>query len=108
MAKQNEMRLCIFLAEHCLYLLWAHLDFYMLRAVSVNALQFNQSKSFTEAGFSNNIDIQLSYANAIRNSIYVLILVSKSFIHNTALFSIQDADENLFSVDNHYAFFSMV
>lgn len=46
-AKQNEMRLCIFLAEHCLYLLWAHLDFYMLRAVSVNALQFNRGKSFT-------------------------------------------------------------
>lgn len=46
MAKQIELRLCIFLAEHCLYLLWAHLDFYMLRAVSVNALQFNRSKSF--------------------------------------------------------------
>ncbi|GAB0093387.1 Nuclear pore complex protein Nup205 [Sergentomyia squamirostris] len=36
--KQEEMKLCIFIAEHCLYLLWAHLDFYMLRALPVDTL----------------------------------------------------------------------
>lgn len=43
--KQNELKLCIFLTEHCLYLLWAHLDFYMLRAISVNALHFNNKNN---------------------------------------------------------------
>lgn len=45
--KQNELKYCIFLTENCLYLLWAHLDFFMLRAISVNALQFNNSLSNT-------------------------------------------------------------
>lgn len=41
--KQDELKYCIFLTENCLYLLWAHLDFFMLRAISVNPLQFNKS-----------------------------------------------------------------
>lgn len=47
-AKQTELRLCVFLVEHCLYLLWAHLDYYMLHASPVQTgygHQFNQSKS---------------------------------------------------------------
>lgn len=36
--KRNELRLCVFIVEHCLYLLWAHLDYYMLRAVPVDPL----------------------------------------------------------------------
>lgn len=40
--KQDELKYCIFLTENCLYLLWAHLDFFMLRAISVNPLQFNK------------------------------------------------------------------
>lgn len=39
--KRTELNLCIFLTEHCLYLLWTHLDFYMLRAISVNSIQLN-------------------------------------------------------------------
>lgn len=34
--KQNELKYCIFIIEHCLYLLWAHLDFYMLKVVGFN------------------------------------------------------------------------
>lgn len=41
--KQHELKYCIFLTENCLYLLWAHLDFFMLRAISVNSLQFSNS-----------------------------------------------------------------
>ena len=44
-AKNQDLKLCVFIAEHCLYLLWAHLDYYMLRAITP-ALQFN--------GFSGN------------------------------------------------------
>jgi nuclear pore complex protein Nup205 len=44
-AKNNELKLCVLISEHCLYLLWAHLDYYMLRAITP-ALQFN--------GFSSN------------------------------------------------------
>lgn len=34
--KQNELKYCSFIIEHCLYLLWAHLDFYMLKVVGFN------------------------------------------------------------------------
>lgn len=44
--KRTELRLCVFIVEHCLYLLWAHLDYYMLRAVPVDPLLgFNQTHS---------------------------------------------------------------
>ncbi|XP_065083337.1 nuclear pore complex protein Nup205 [Ochlerotatus camptorhynchus] len=39
--KQEELKRCVFITEHCLYLLWAHLDFFMLRAIPVNTLHFN-------------------------------------------------------------------
>lgn len=39
--KRTELNLCVFLTEHCLYLLWTHCDFYMLRAISVNSIQMN-------------------------------------------------------------------
>ncbi|XP_058819266.1 nuclear pore complex protein Nup205 [Topomyia yanbarensis] len=40
-SKQEELKRCVFITEHCLYLLWAHLDFFMLRAIPVNTLHFN-------------------------------------------------------------------
>lgn len=49
--KQHELKYCIFLSENCLYLLWAHLDFFMLRAISVNMLQMNQSLSSSSTAF---------------------------------------------------------
>jgi nuclear pore complex protein Nup205 len=39
-AKNEELKLCVFTLENCLYLLWSHLDYYMLRAISP-ALQLN-------------------------------------------------------------------
>lgn len=40
----------MFVAEHCLYLLWAHLDYYMLRAVPVDPLLgVNQNYSSLDA-----------------------------------------------------------
>ncbi|VEN41265.1 unnamed protein product [Callosobruchus maculatus] len=31
--KKKEISYCAFIIEHCLYLIWSHLDFYMLRAI---------------------------------------------------------------------------
>lgn len=50
-AKNTELKLCVFLAEHCLYLLWAHLDYYMLHAIPahntlMNAQSFNSQCEF--------------------------------------------------------------
>ncbi|XP_055616153.1 nuclear pore complex protein Nup205 [Toxorhynchites rutilus septentrionalis] len=42
-AKQEELKRCVFITEHCLYLLWAHLDYFMLRAIPVSSLHFNSS-----------------------------------------------------------------
>lgn len=39
-AKSQDLKLCVFITEHCLYLLWAHLDYYMLRAITPT-MQFN-------------------------------------------------------------------
>uniref|UniRef100_A0A182QEW4 Nuclear pore complex protein Nup205 n=1 Tax=Anopheles farauti TaxID=69004 RepID=A0A182QEW4_9DIPT len=35
-AKQEELQRCVFIIEHYLYVLWAHLDFFMLRVLPVN------------------------------------------------------------------------
>lgn len=51
--KQQELKLCVFITEHCLYLLWAHLDYYMLRSINPT-LQFN---SFSSIG--NDISAEL-------------------------------------------------
>lgn len=42
--KRNELKLIEFLAEHCLYLLWAHLDFFVLRAIPINTHQINYNR----------------------------------------------------------------
>lgn len=39
-SQSQDLKLCVFITEHCLYLLWAHLDYYMLRAITPT-LQFN-------------------------------------------------------------------
>ncbi|EAT37498.1 AAEL010526-PA [Aedes aegypti] len=61
--KQEELKRCVFITEHCLYLLWAHLDFFMLRAIPVNTLHFNLSygadnylSSQTEVGWKITAD----------------------------------------------------
>ncbi|XP_035778429.1 nuclear pore complex protein Nup205-like [Anopheles albimanus] len=36
-AKQEELQRSIFIIEHCLYILWAHLDFFVLRVLPVNS-----------------------------------------------------------------------
>ncbi|CAB0012521.1 unnamed protein product [Nesidiocoris tenuis] len=33
-AKKMELQACHFIIEHCLYIVWAHLDYYMLRGLS--------------------------------------------------------------------------
>ncbi|KAF6214486.1 hypothetical protein GE061_009229 [Apolygus lucorum] len=46
-SKRLELQLCHFIVEHCLYIVWAHLDFYMLRGLSNKT--FGQPK--TPRGF---------------------------------------------------------
>lgn len=48
--KSQELRLSVFIVEHCMYLLWAHLDYYMLRAITP-ALQFSGFGSSGESAF---------------------------------------------------------
>ncbi|XP_055390089.1 nuclear pore complex protein Nup205 [Condylostylus longicornis] len=74
--KQSELNYCTFITEQCLYLLWAHLDFYMKRSIPINKLQFN-ARSLTsnedtfisspsEAGWKISVeDISLLKKNLI-------------------------------------------
>ena len=50
--KSNDLKLCVFITEHCLYLLWAHLDYYMLRAITP-ALQFNGFSGSDTSSYGN-------------------------------------------------------
>lgn len=59
--KRAELKLCVFIVEHCLYLLWAHLDYYMLRAVPVDPLGFTHNYSHLE---SQNVLLISSSAEA--------------------------------------------
>lgn len=63
--KQDELKYCIFLTENCLYLLWAHLDFFMLRAISVNPLQFNKTlnKAYDCKYIQNSLSIDSNPQN---------------------------------------------
>jgi nuclear pore complex protein Nup205 len=45
-AKNEILKLCVFTIENCVYLLWSHLDYYMLRALTP-ALQLNGFASMT-------------------------------------------------------------
>lgn len=40
--KQRELEYCYFIIEHCLYIIWAHLDFYMLRGLSTKTLELSK------------------------------------------------------------------
>lgn len=46
--KKSEIHYCNFAIEHCLYLIWSHLDYYMLKAIprTKNFGLFNNSSSF--------------------------------------------------------------
>lgn len=70
--KKNELKLCVFIVEHCLYLLWAHLDYYMLRAIPVDPLKFN--KNYTNLDNHNVLLISSSEAGwrAMSEDIVVL------------------------------------
>ncbi|XP_024081657.1 nuclear pore complex protein Nup205-like [Cimex lectularius] len=52
--KKRELDLCFFIIEHCMYIVWTHLDYYMLRGISNKVLgttkqtnkSFNQTMHF--------------------------------------------------------------
>lgn len=48
--KKREMEDIRFVVDHCLYLIWAHLDFYMLRVVPLNGGNFNQNAATNKCG----------------------------------------------------------
>lgn len=41
--KVQELQLYSFIIEHCLYLLWSHLDYYMLRAIPNRTLGIDKT-----------------------------------------------------------------
>jgi nuclear pore complex protein Nup205 len=44
--KQAELKLAVLVTEHCLFLLWAHLDYFMLRSIPVNPLHFAHNSTY--------------------------------------------------------------
>ncbi|KAK9882396.1 hypothetical protein WA026_020918 [Henosepilachna vigintioctopunctata] len=56
-SKQREIRYCAFIIEHALYLIWVHLDYYMLKAIP-RGKHFGPSSGRTV----NNLDESLASA----------------------------------------------
>lgn len=56
--KKQELESCEFVMENCLYLVWAHLDYFMLQAIPSKTLgvakPLGQSKSFENGVFTKN------------------------------------------------------
>lgn len=53
-SKQKEMRKCSFLIENSLYLIWAHLDYYMLRTIPKTPFQrLNNTNNISFGKFKN-------------------------------------------------------
>nr|CAD7433931.1 unnamed protein product [Timema monikensis] len=46
--KKQELQHCMYLIENCLYLLWSHLDYYMLRAIPRTKFGLSYAKSVSE------------------------------------------------------------
>ncbi|XP_058056565.1 nuclear pore complex protein Nup205 [Anopheles bellator] len=51
-AKQEEMQRCIFIIEHCLYILWAHLDFFVLQLLPTHKSMRNTQGIYYKFGSS--------------------------------------------------------
>lgn len=49
--KHRELEYCSFLIENCLYLVWCHLDYYMLRSLSHGFPQVVPSHVLTQGEF---------------------------------------------------------
>lgn len=49
--KRQELRYCSFLIENCLYLVWCHLDYYMLRSLPHGFPQVVPSPVLTQGQF---------------------------------------------------------
>lgn len=60
--KKAELESCVFIVENCLYLLWSHLDYYMLQAIPNKTLGINTStgKSETNTDILFIVQSQLS------------------------------------------------
>ena len=49
--KHRELDYCSFLIENCLYLVWCHLDYYMLRSLSHGFNKVGPSHFLTQGEF---------------------------------------------------------
>lgn len=47
--KQKELEYCYFIIEHCMYIIWAHLDFYMLRGLSTKTFDLTKQPKSPQA-----------------------------------------------------------
>ncbi|KAL3284709.1 hypothetical protein HHI36_018857 [Cryptolaemus montrouzieri] len=56
-SKEKEIKYCTFIIEHALYLIWVHLDYYMLKAIP-------RAKHFGPASAKSTINLDESLASA--------------------------------------------
>lgn len=87
--KQNELKYCSFIIEHCLYLLWAHLDFYMLKVVGFNQTYGND---LLLTGDPNGWKVGMDEVSVLKESLVTVITENfcKQLVNTTSECSVSD------------------
>lgn len=73
--KHREMEYCSFLIENCLYLVWCHLDYYMLRSLPHGFPQVVPSYVLTQGEFFLCTESYNNYFILILNSTLKLVVL---------------------------------
>jgi len=89
-AKNQDLKLCVFISEHCLYLLWAHLDYYMLRAITP-ALQFNGFSGSEGGSTPGNVKVTSEEIAKLKQS---LVTIFNETFSKQLLATTQDQSAN--------------
>lgn len=85
--KRQELRYCSFLIENCLYLVWCHLDYYMLRSLPRGFPQVVPSPVLTQGQF---LIIMLNHAMVTLKCVSkISYYMSYNTIWKSACYSVQ-------------------
>lgn len=71
--KQNELKLSVFIVENSLYLLWAHLDFYMLKSVGLNQFGNETLLGAEPGGFPSGWKVSSDDMSALKKALVSVI-----------------------------------
>lgn len=70
---QGDLKMSVFIVENTLYLLWAHLDFYMLKSVGFNQFGNETLLASEPGGFPNGWKVSADDMGALKKALVSVI-----------------------------------